>query len=567
MEHSTVFPESPRCKRVRRTPIWGAALVAAWATISPSSTSAQPTAAPGAEPLTPGAVALLAGRPDGGSLSKLRTALTHDDPTVRAIAARIAGIQKMGTLAADLARALDGEADQRALAEQVRALLFIDAAAWRNTVERRLTAGQPLAVHAYVEWIVRNFPELLADRMAEVFRGVPAGELDRFSGLVSAAIRQHPAMAERFLRGWLRIATGGAWRSVVNATGDPAREAEAEVLREALEAQNADVRQETVWAIVSRLAHGQALASDVIEAALPRPAAAEAPAAQVTWEAVGRELVARIHRGVSTPDRAEFYKTEGARRREEVVAAAYLPQLTVNERDALRGVLKDRMPAPARARRPEPPKQGATPTGARTMPMRTVPILWPKLLEDLMRESGCSVTQTSRVGGFALAFRADGRPERADLTRHELPPECDPVLGALARLTLADATDTIVPGAMQTFALPLNKDYVACATEVNEVSHAWPVSGGKVEQPQKIQHVPPRYPSAAQQNRIQGLVILEGRISTTGCVQSLVVLRRVHPLLDLEALQTVSGWRFTPTRLDGVPVPVTMTVTVSFTLE
>jgi protein TonB len=39
------------------------------------------------------------------------------------------------------------------------------------------------------------------------------------------------------------------------------------------------------------------------------------------------------------------------------------------------------------------------------------------------------------------------------------------------------------------------------------------------------------------------------------------------PLLDQAALAAVRQWRYTPTRLNGVPVEVVMTVTVTFTLR
>ena len=44
------------------------------------------------------------------------------------------------------------------------------------------------------------------------------------------------------------------------------------------------------------------------------------------------------------------------------------------------------------------------------------------------------------------------------------------------------------------------------------------------------------------------------------------VLRSI-PLLDSAALEAVKQWEFTPTLLNGVPVPVIMTVTVNFTLQ
>jgi periplasmic protein TonB len=39
------------------------------------------------------------------------------------------------------------------------------------------------------------------------------------------------------------------------------------------------------------------------------------------------------------------------------------------------------------------------------------------------------------------------------------------------------------------------------------------------------------------------------------------------PGLDLEALRAVSQWRYTPTLLNGVPVPVIMSVTVNYRLR
>jgi len=47
---------------------------------------------------------------------------------------------------------------------------------------------------------------------------------------------------------------------------------------------------------------------------------------------------------------------------------------------------------------------------------------------------------------------------------------------------------------------------------------------------------------------------------------NLRVLRSV-PLLDQAATDAVRQWEFTPTRLNGVAVPVVMTVTVNFTLR
>jgi len=62
------------------------------------------------------------------------------------------------------------------------------------------------------------------------------------------------------------------------------------------------------------------------------------------------------------------------------------------------------------------------------------------------------------------------------------------------------------------------------------------------------------------------VVIIEATIGTDGKVKDAKVLRTI-PLLDQAALDAVRQWEFTPTLLNGVPVPVIMTVTVNFTLQ
>jgi protein TonB len=90
--------------------------------------------------------------------------------------------------------------------------------------------------------------------------------------------------------------------------------------------------------------------------------------------------------------------------------------------------------------------------------------------------------------------------------------------------------------------------------------------GGNIKPPKKIKDVKPTYPAIAQSARVQGIVIIEATIGPTGKVTDAKVLRS-QPLLDQAALAAVRQWEFTPTLLNGVPVPVIMTVTVQFTLQ
>jgi len=90
--------------------------------------------------------------------------------------------------------------------------------------------------------------------------------------------------------------------------------------------------------------------------------------------------------------------------------------------------------------------------------------------------------------------------------------------------------------------------------------------GGAVKQPQKIKDAKPVYPAIAQSARVQGVVIVETTVGPDGRVKEAKVLRSI-PLLDQAALDAVKQWEFTPTLLNGVAVPVIMTVTVNFTFE
>ena len=90
--------------------------------------------------------------------------------------------------------------------------------------------------------------------------------------------------------------------------------------------------------------------------------------------------------------------------------------------------------------------------------------------------------------------------------------------------------------------------------------------GGNIKAPQKIKDVKPIYPAIAQSARVQGVVIIEATIGPNGKCTEAKVLRSI-PLLDAAALDAVKQWQFTPTMLNGMPVPVIMTVTVNFTLQ
>jgi len=89
--------------------------------------------------------------------------------------------------------------------------------------------------------------------------------------------------------------------------------------------------------------------------------------------------------------------------------------------------------------------------------------------------------------------------------------------------------------------------------------------GGIIRAPQRIVNVTPVYPAIAREAHAQGLVIIEATIDERGNVARAQILKSI-PLLDEAALAAVRQWKFTPTMLNGVAVPIVMTVTVNFAL-
>jgi TonB family protein len=92
--------------------------------------------------------------------------------------------------------------------------------------------------------------------------------------------------------------------------------------------------------------------------------------------------------------------------------------------------------------------------------------------------------------------------------------------------------------------------------------------GGNIKQPAKLAHVSPVYPADMRDAGLEGVVSLEAVIGTDGTV---VAVRpssaQAHPAFARAAEAAVRQWRFSQTLLNGVPIEVVMTVSVSFGLE
>jgi len=78
----------------------------------------------------------------------------------------------------------------------------------------------------------------------------------------------------------------------------------------------------------------------------------------------------------------------------------------------------------------------------------------------------------------------------------------------------------------------------------------------------------PNFPGSLQlQGITRGDVLVALSISDEGRVADFLVLGCTQEALATTCREALPGWRFTPARLDGVPVPTQLTLKVSFSLE
>lgn len=90
--------------------------------------------------------------------------------------------------------------------------------------------------------------------------------------------------------------------------------------------------------------------------------------------------------------------------------------------------------------------------------------------------------------------------------------------------------------------------------------------GNGVSQPRPIYTPDPEFSEEARRAKYQGVVTLYVIVGVDGRIHNPKVLRSLGMGLDQKALERVKTWKFEPAQKDGHPVPVEMSIEVSFNL-
>jgi len=91
--------------------------------------------------------------------------------------------------------------------------------------------------------------------------------------------------------------------------------------------------------------------------------------------------------------------------------------------------------------------------------------------------------------------------------------------------------------------------------------------GGSVLAPRPLATPDPDYTEQARDARLQGMCVLGLIVGTDGKPRDIRVIRKLGLGLDEKAILAVSQWTFAPATKNGTPVPVQISVQVSFKLN
>lgn len=115
---------------------------------------------------------------------------------------------------------------------------------------------------------------------------------------------------------------------------------------------------------------------------------------------------------------------------------------------------------------------------------------------------------------------------------------------------------------------PLNIPQPVNSTRVYDVVEQMPSFPGGISGLRTYLNQNTRYPAVAQENGVQGRVVVSFVVGKDGHISDVTVLRSVDPSLDKEAIRVVRNMpRWTPGKQGGEPVRVRYNVPVSFRLN
>ena len=493
--------------------------------------------------LTPGAVVLLANNQEPAAAETLRRALVDPDRDVRRAAARVAAVAHREVYG-PLMEALKTEHDEAAAVELTKAAMVLAGANGVAIVEPFAQRAGAAAHLEVIEWVARMDPSRFAARLPDWAKSAEPAATAELPELVALAALRHPTSRDAILHAWMTVAPDDEWgrvlRRLFSATDSgAARDA---LLRDALASDRPSVRGETIWFVLRIVSLDGRITPSLVEDA------SRAAADGDDWAAFGRELIARRTSKTAPVSREDLIRRDGKRHKSDLMAAWTSGRLTPAERSAVK-VLHANVQISSRE--------------DREAPIATPDPLASFLLESTERAAGCRAGDA--VGVARVAFAPDGKAAHIALEEAALPPTCESVLTAMARVSMAARQDAAYE--TQELIVPFSPVFASCAAALDPHERIVRNELGEpgIELPRLVKGVKPVYTLSAKDKRMEGIVELEARLTAGGCIASARVTRSLGEL-DLQAIRAALAWQFSPARKNGGPVPMIISIELTFRL-
>lgn len=556
----------------------GVALAGLSGLVSPRAAAAEDLTALLARPVSPGSVALLAEHATQPAAQKrLIEAVKHEDPAVRAVAARVAFVTMSKGAAPALISAVAKEEHTHTGAEQVRALMALLGAPGETIVINAVKRlGAPAAI-AMADSLARNRPEDIPRHLPVLAAATPKSDMPELGAALASASVQHPTHAKAIVEAVLAAKSDDLWKAVLEPLRLTGRRVPPAALLAGLTAAEESQRVRMLWHVFTLNGEGVPLPEDVIAAAAPRSVAGSA-AADLTWEAFARELFARQRDTPATKaDWAGMLALPANKERVTTLtsfAYGWLTDAEVDAIDAVRGERGEAGKLRSSVRRDERDRQKAGKPPIQTT--RTIPVFAKGLLTDLMTISSCQPPRNSAFvtrdlktpfAAGELKYRPDGRAQSVSIVQASLSPECLAFVRAALSLTVASVDHPALPELTDLVLVLFTPEFLACADA--PFAPAPPRGAGLAIEPPKTTSKPKvDYPAEFRRTGMPSLdVFLRVRVSHTGCVSGAETLRGVLPAFDLEAIESLFTAKMTPATVGGEPIDTTMTYTITFSLR
>jgi hypothetical protein len=547
------------------------AALAGQLTITAPATAQQDLQALLARPISPGSVALLvehAKEPD--AQKRLTEAIKHEDPAVRAVAARVAFVTMSKGTAPALITALAKEEHAQTAAEQVRTLMAFYGAAGDSIVRKAVERiGGPAAI-AMLESLARNRPGDVPVHLPLLLTSIAKPDRHELGAALATACVQHPAHAGDITAAVLAAKDDQLWGWMLDSLRFVEGFEPSAVTLTGLAAPQESQRVLALWHVYNRDHAGTAIAEDVLAAVVPPPIAAGTPAASLTWEAFVRELYAR-HRGAAATAADWPGMLQLPAHKEQVTKLAdyhySYSNLSDAELKAIDAVKGDGEAGKMRRFSRNDERKTLKASKAGTHIVRTLPVFAKGLLADLRAVHGCKLPGSSWFAGGELTYHPDGRARTLSPVERALSDECQAFMRSALTLTIASLNFAVTPESRDYVLVLFSPEFLSCADDPFPVNRP---RGADLAFEFPKRKIRPRLQFPQEYQRL-GLpdteVLLRARVTHTGCISGGETLRSAQPAFDLQALRALFEAKMSPATLGGQAVDSTISYGFVFSMR